>query len=71
MLYVEMTPAQRKAKADDLREAIEVHIMAFARRPFSGSYDDRRCMAHKESAKRELAFLTRVARSRGDAWAKL
>lgn len=69
-LYKDMTPAERQAAYADQAEAHEVHVQGFARRPYRGSYDDRRAERHDDQLLREMGFILRVAKSCGDDWAK-
>lgn len=72
MLYKEMTADQRRAKYDEMIEALEIHADCFVIRPIRGRPNryDMEAIRHAEKCEREAAFIRRVARSCGDAWAK-
>ena len=70
MRYIDMTPAERLAKFNDLADAVEIHITGFVNRPYRGSFDDRKAANHSDKCGREMAFIERVARSQGDEWAQ-
>ena len=69
--YIDMTAAERQAAYNDLAYAYEIHADAFTLRP--SGFGNRRCAAYRdfERVEREMGFLMRVSRSRGDAWAKV
>jgi hypothetical protein len=70
MLYKDMTSEQRLAAYNEQIAALEIHVQGFVARPSTGSYYDRKAWADKERANKEASFILRVAKSRGDAWAK-
>ena len=70
MRYIDMTPAERLAKYEEFAEAHEIHVIGFVNRPWSGSWDDRKAAKHADYCKREMAFIERCARSKGDEWAQ-
>ena len=69
MRYIEMTTAQRQAAYADLQQAFDIHADAFTLNP--RGFGSMRCAAYRDYCKveREMGFLMRVAKSRGDAWA--
>lgn len=68
--YIDMTPDQRRAAYDELREAVCILQDDFCATPWrNGTRAHNKAWAYKEKCEREAGFLKRVARSRGDEWA--
>lgn len=70
MRYIDMTPAQRLAAFEEQAEAVMVSEDCFAVRPYRGSYWCRKAKAHEDKCRREMSFILRIAKSRGDEWAR-
>lgn len=71
MLYKEMTAEQRLDAYGDNREAATLHETQFCLRPYNPRRRlDRQAWTHMERCAREAAFIERIARSCGDAWAQ-
>lgn len=69
VFYKDMTADQRKQAHSAFAEAAVLHEDRFCAQPYVGTREDRKAWLHMESCNRNAAFVKRVAKSQGDAWA--
>jgi hypothetical protein len=68
--YCDMTEDERRDAYNGNREAVILHQDSFAATPWRRGRAHNQAWSHMERCEREAAFIRRVAKSRGDAWAQ-